>query len=161
VQASLFLRCCPTYALSAADCCGPKLKSVNPPHSLPLPALLQGTKKDMLKVAGWGWMALAAHNAYSEQQGDRLASPSCAAHISLLSSQMLACRQHGPACKPLGTCRQGAHESTHDCLNELLPCALLADGYSDNPTQPREVATVNAIGQGLLGALCLSKGYEW
>ncbi|KAI3437594.1 hypothetical protein D9Q98_000047 [Chlorella vulgaris] len=54
-------------------------------------------KKDALKVAGAGWLALAAHNAYN--------------------------------------------------------------GYQAN-TQPREIATANAIGQAVLGGLCLYKGFE-
>lgn len=59
---------------------------------------LQETKKDMLKVAGVGWLACAAQNAYN--------------------------------------------------------------GYSKNPTQPKEIATANAIGQAVLGSLCLMKGFD-
>ncbi|KAL4856277.1 hypothetical protein ACK3TF_003395 [Chlorella vulgaris] len=54
-------------------------------------------KKDALKVAGAGWLACAAHNAYN--------------------------------------------------------------GYQSG-TQPRDVATANAIGQAVLGGLCLYKGFE-
>ena len=58
-------------------------------------APLQDTKKDVLKVAGAGWLALGAHNAYN-------------AHAAL---------------------------------------------------QPKEIAIANAVGQSVLGALCLWKGF--
>ncbi|EFN55912.1 expressed protein [Chlorella variabilis] len=61
------------------------------------------TKKDMLKVAGVGWLACAAQNAY----------------------------------------------------NGYSKASLQA-----NPTQPKEIATANAIGQAVLGSLCLMKGFD-
>lgn len=37
-----------------------------------------------------------------------------------------------------------------------LSCLLSAQ----NPTQPKEIATANAIGQAVLGSLCLMKGFD-
>ena len=85
--------------LSAKD--GPKRGALQAPcpahpglcHRIMAP--LQDTKKDVLKVAGAGWLALGAHNAYN-------------AHAGL---------------------------------------------------QPKEIAIANAVGQSVLGALCLWKGF--
>jgi hypothetical protein len=100
----------------------------------------QELKKDALKVAGAGWLACAAHNAYNGYQVSLSDSAFCWwLRLRLPDNEQMPCQQVCPSLN-------APHQS---CLS-----------HTQSGTQPRDVATANAIGQAVLGGLCLYKGFE-